>query len=226
MGDSDPGRVRAGLRRVAHNDRQFSPRWERRERPPVDVIRPDCPEDGLIWLVVSSHEDFAFLRWALSSVRAASTMCGAVIPDASMSSSPVPEPGSSRTASDVTSMYRCPACARALQYRRGDPTSDGGPIPRPPTKHRKTCERHLRGSVGSDLHAGTGPAKRDVRLRDRCHPEEVVGPGEERGVRRGERDVASGAEPDPGGHQLLLGDEHLEVPLRVDLRISRRRSNC
>ena len=53
--------------------------------------------------------------------------------------------------------------------------------------------------------------------RDGRHPDEVVGPGEERGERGGERDVPADGQADRGGDELLLGDIHLEVPLGMRL---------
>jgi hypothetical protein len=50
----------------------------------------------------------------------------------------------------------------------------------------------------------------DVGLGDGGHPDEVIGPGEERGEGRGERPVAAHADADRRGDQLLLRDVHLE----------------
>jgi len=57
----------------------------------------------------------------------------------------------------------------------------------------------------------------DVHLGDPGHPDEVVGAGEEHREGTGEGHVAAHCKPDRARHQLLLGDEHLEVPFRTDL---------
>ena len=61
------------------------------------------------------------------------------------------------------------------------------------------------------------PTRRMSRPGDRRHPDEVVGPGEERREGRGERPVAAHPTADRGGDHLLLGDEHLEVAVGVGL---------
>ena len=91
----------------------------------------------------------------------------------------------------------------------------------------EVLERHLRWPVLADRDARVRAAELDVRAADRGHPDEVVGAREERGERRGERLPAAHLEPDRGGDHLLLGDVHLEVPLRMrlaeDLRVGRVR---
>src|SRR5438094_6308202 len=83
--------------------------------------------------------------------------------------------------------------------------------------HRQVLERHLRRTIFTDLDPGVGSGEPDVRLRDRGHANEVVGAAEEGGEGRRERDVVAHAHPDRGGDQLLLGDEDLEVAIRVRL---------
>ena len=62
------------------------------------------------------------------------------------------------------------------------------------------------------------PHSRRSDAGDRAHPDEVVGAGEERGERGRERAVPAHGDPGRGGHQLLLGDEHLEVTVGVGVR--------
>jgi len=57
----------------------------------------------------------------------------------------------------------------------------------------------------------------DAGPGDGRHPDEVIGPGQERGEGGRERPVAAGGDADRGRDQLLLGDEHLEVALGVGL---------
>ena len=78
-------------------------------------------------------------------------------------------------------------------------------------------ERHLRRPVLADRDAGVRADQVDVRAADRGHADEVVGPREERGERRGERPEAADLEADRRGDQLLLGDEHLEVAVGMGL---------
>jgi tetratricopeptide (TPR) repeat protein len=84
--------------------------------------------------------------------------------------------------------------------------------------HRQVFQRHLRRPVGADLDPRVRPGQAQVHAGDRTHPDEIVGAGEERRERRRERAVPADGQPGGRGHQLLLGDEHLEVPLRVDVR--------
>ena len=92
---------------------------------------------------------------------------------------------------------------------------DGGPVHR--AHHGQVLQRHLGGAVGTDLHAGVRADQADAGPGDGGHPDEVVGPGKERGEGRGERPVAAHAETHRRGDQLLLGDVHLEVPLGMGL---------
>ena len=82
---------------------------------------------------------------------------------------------------------------------------------------RQVLERHLRGPVLADLHAGVRAAQPEVGLRDGRHADEVVGAAEERGEGRGEGLVAPHAHPHRGRDQLLLRDPHLEEPVGVRL---------
>ena len=61
------------------------------------------------------------------------------------------------------------------------------------------------------------PDSADARPRDRRHADEVVGAREEGRERRGVRHPAAHLQADGGGDHLLLGDEHLEVAVRVRL---------
>src|SRR5665811_2638757 len=74
---------------------------------------------------------------------------------------------------------------------------------RPPRSTR------VRSSAASDVY------KRQD-LGDPGHADEVVGAGEEHREGDGKGHIAAHGEPDGGGHELLLGDEHLEVALRAD----------
>ena len=81
--------------------------------------------------------------------------------------------------------------------------------------HGEILERHLRRPVLTDGDARVGSGERDRRPADRGHANEVVGAGQERGEGRGERLPAAHLQADRGGDHLLLGDVHLEEPLRV-----------
>ena len=61
------------------------------------------------------------------------------------------------------------------------------------------------------------PLSTQLRARDRAHADEVVGAREERGERGHERRPAAHLHADRRRHELLLGDEHLEVAVRVRL---------
>ena len=92
---------------------------------------------------------------------------------------------------------------------------DGGAVDR--AQHGQVLQRHLGRAVGADLDAGVRADQADVGLGDGRHPDEVVGAGEEGGEGGRERPVAARAEAHRGRHQLLLGDEHLEVALGIGL---------
>ena len=61
------------------------------------------------------------------------------------------------------------------------------------------------------------PLKHQLGARDRAHADEVVRAREEGGERGHERRPAAHLHPDRGRDELLLGDEHLEVAVRVRL---------
>ena len=84
-------------------------------------------------------------------------------------------------------------------------------------EHGQVLQRHLGRAVGADLDPGVRPGQADAGPGDGRHPDEIIGPGEERGEGRRERPVAAHGDAHRGGDQLLLGDEHLEVPLGVGL---------
>ena len=84
--------------------------------------------------------------------------------------------------------------------------------------HRQVLERHLRRAVGADLHPRVRARQPQVDAGDRAHPDEVVGAGEEGGEGGRERAVPAHGQPGGRGHQLLLGDEHLEVAVGEDVR--------
>ena len=76
---------------------------------------------------------------------------------------------------------------------------------------------HLRRAVRADLDPCMGAAQTDVRLGDGRHPDEVISARKEGGERGGEGHVLAHRHADRRGHQLLFGDEHLEVALGVHL---------
>ena len=78
-------------------------------------------------------------------------------------------------------------------------------------------ESHLRRAVCPDLDAGMGPAQPDVGRGDGRHPNEVVSTRQERAKGCREWDVTTDSHPDSSCDHLLLGDEHLEIPLGVHL---------
>jgi hypothetical protein len=84
--------------------------------------------------------------------------------------------------------------------------------------HREVFQAHLGGAVGADLDTGVRAHQAQIDTGDGAHPDEVIRPGPKGGERRGERPVAAHGQAGGGGHQLLLGDEHLEIPLRVGAR--------
>ena len=78
-------------------------------------------------------------------------------------------------------------------------------------------EPHLRGAVLADRHPGMRTAEDHARPADRGHADEVVCPRQERRERRCEGRPAAHLQPDRRRDELLLGDVHLEEPVRVRL---------
>ena len=81
--------------------------------------------------------------------------------------------------------------------------------------HGDVFEGHLGGPVLADGDAGVGAREPEIGAAYGRHPDKVVGPGEEGREGGGEGHVVSHAHAHRRGEHLLLGDEHLKVPLRV-----------
>ena len=94
-------------------------------------------------------------------------------------------------------------------------------------QRRDVLEAHLRRPVLADRDAAVRADQADVGTADRRHPDEVVRARQERRERGRERHPAAHLKADGGRDQLLLGDVHLEVPLRdAPRRTARCRSSC
>ena len=100
----------------------------------------------------------------------------------------------------------------------------GGLVPVAGVEHGRAVDRpelgqvfeaHLGGAVLADRDARVRAAQPERRAADRGHADEVVGTGEERGERGAERFPAQHLQPDRRRDHLLLGDVHLEEPVRV-----------
>jgi hypothetical protein len=81
----------------------------------------------------------------------------------------------------------------------------------------QVLKRHLRWAIRTYLDPGVRAHQADVHLRNPSHADKVVGTREEHRKGGGEQHVPPDGEPDGCGHQLLLNDEHLVVPLGADL---------
>ena len=125
---------------------------------------------------------------------------------------------------------RGPASRRGWCAGRGCPRARPWPRPAGRSGWRRTgrarcCRGRRASSPGLRAPSATGRPRRwrrrraspqgDVRAADGGHADEVVGAGEEGGEGGGERLPAAHLQPDGGGDQLLLGDEHLEEALGV-----------
>src|SRR5579884_1441952 len=83
--------------------------------------------------------------------------------------------------------------------------------------HREILERHLRGPVLANGHAGVRAAQPQMGPRDGGHADEVVGARQEGRERRGEAHLVAHAETHGGGHHRLLGDVLLKIAVRVSV---------
>ena len=81
--------------------------------------------------------------------------------------------------------------------------------------HRQILEPHLRRAVLADRHAAVRAGELEVGARDRRHADVVEGARQEAGEGRDERDLAARRQADRDADHVLLGDEALEVALRV-----------
>jgi len=82
-------------------------------------------------------------------------------------------------------------------------------------EEREILEGHLRGAVLADADAGMRAAELHVAARDAGHPDLVGRAREEARERRREGDEALGGQAGGDAHHVLLGDEALDVPLRI-----------
>jgi hypothetical protein len=81
--------------------------------------------------------------------------------------------------------------------------------------HGQIFQRHLRWAVLADRDTRMGATETQVGLRDCSHANEIVSSAHESCERRGEGHIVPHAQSHRRGNHLLLGNEHLEVSLRI-----------